>query len=59
MVTFFVIFVGLIVVNAGLLISSSLSNRKVAFRRSKQVPASPEIKIYPIDLLPSDYKKAI
>ena len=59
MVTFFVIFVVLIVVNAGLLISSSLSNRKVAYHKTKRVPTNPEIKIYPMDLLPSDYKKAI
>lgn len=59
MVTFFVIFFVLILVNAALLFHSSLSTRNRAAGRAKSVTEQPEIKIYPIDLLPSNYKKAI
>jgi hypothetical protein len=59
MVTFFVIFIVLIALNAALLITSSISARSAATGAAKSTPAANEIKIYPIDLLPSDYKKAI
>jgi hypothetical protein len=59
MVTFFVIFIVLIALNAALLITSSISARSEATGAVKSNPASNEIKIYPINLLPSDYKKAI
>ncbi len=59
MVTFFVIFIVLIVLNAAMLITSSISARRAELRFSKNIPLENEIKIYPIDLLPSNYKKAI
>lgn len=59
MVTFFVIFFVLILVNAALLFHSSLSSRSRATGRAKSVAEQPEIKIYPMDLRSSSYKKAI
>lgn len=59
MVTFFVIFIVLIVLNAAMLITSSISARNAAMRSTKNIPLDNEIKIYPIDQLPSNYKKAI
>jgi hypothetical protein len=59
MVTFFVIFFVLVVVNAVLLIDSSISARTRATGASSATPNKSEIKIYPIDLQHSKYKKAI
>lgn len=59
MVTFFVIFIVLIVLNAAMLITSSIRARNAAMRLTKNVQPDNEIKIYPIDQLPSNYKKAI
>lgn len=59
MVTFFVIFAVLIVLNAAMLITSSISARKAETRFTKNIRRENEIKIYPIDLVPSNYKKAI
>lgn len=58
MVTFFTIFIILIVVNAGLLIHSSMTALRKS-RSNRPLSPSTEIKIYPLDLLSSDYKKAI
>jgi len=59
MTTFFVIFFVLVLVNAALLIHSSMFANGAVSRQTKPISAKPEIKIYPIDLLPADYKKAI
>lgn len=59
MVTFFVILFVLVVVNAALLVDSSISARNRATGATPSIPDQPEIKIYPIDLQNSSYKKAI
>lgn len=59
MVTFFVIFIVLIVLNAAMLLTSSIRARNAALRSTKNVQLDNEIKIYPIEQLPSNYKKAI
>lgn len=59
MVTFFVVFSFLILLNAALLIHSSFSARSRAAETENPFTKQPAIKIYPIDLLTSGYKKAI
>ncbi|TDQ29180.1 hypothetical protein CLV82_2634 [Zeaxanthinibacter enoshimensis] len=58
MVTFFAIFSCLVVFNVALLVHSSLYARTRSPRPAKSTDR-PEIKIYPLDLLASSYKKAI
>ncbi len=58
MVTFFAIFSFLVVLNVALLVHSSLFARTSSIKPAKSTDR-PEIKIYPLDLLGSSYKKAI
>jgi hypothetical protein len=59
MVTFFVIIAVLLILNAALLIHSSIWASTRAGRTENSITEEPAIKIYPIDLLTSGYKKAI
>jgi len=59
MTLFFVIFFVLVAVNAAMLVYSSLSFRSRRPRETKAISKKPEIKIYPIDLSASNFKKAI
>ena len=59
MVTFFVIISVLLILNVALLIHSNIWASTKAGRVDKSITKEPAIKIYPIDLLTSGYKKAI
>lgn len=59
MTTFFVIFFVLILVNAALLLHSSFYSRGSKNKVADNIDKQPDIKVYPIDMIPSDYKKAI
>jgi hypothetical protein len=59
MVTFFVIISVLLMLNVALLIHSNIWASTKAERIDKNITKEPAIKIYPIDLLTSGYKKAI
>jgi hypothetical protein len=59
MVTFFVIISVLLILNVALLIHSNMWAASRAGRTDKSITKEPAIKIYPIDLLTSGYKKAI
>ena len=59
MVTFFVIISVLLIFNVALLVHSSIWASTRAGRTDKSITKEPAIKIYPIDLLTSGYKKAI
>ncbi len=59
MTTFFVIFFVLILVNAALLFHSSFLTQGGGNKEANHIDKQPDIKVYPIDMIPSDYKKAI
>ena len=59
MTTFFVIFSVLVLVNAALLLHSSITARNSARKAAKHIAEQTRVKIYQIDLHTSNYKKAI
>ena len=59
MVTFFVIISVLLILNVAMLIHSNMWASSRVGRTDKNITKEPAIKIYPIDLLTSGYKKAI
>ena len=59
MVTFFIIFSILVLINAALLIFSALQAEPKVSRPKKGISETAPTKIYPLDLISSKYKKAI